>query len=283
MEKVECKECDRAFTSNTGLYNHITHTHLMDSKSYVVKHFGGGFCKECKKPTNFRGLGKGFSNFCSKGCGNTNRSKNPLFVREYSQKSREMASERQKEYWRLNREFMMGRMNDPERLKKLSIAGANSIRHKKQFYIDGIRCESSHEGLFVKMCKIQGHRIVRFCDDSGNLSMHLENDRVVLPDFKLDNVIVDVKAFHHWFERELFSGLEKYKLIVDWCRKRDFIFMFWFRDYGYHLIESFDNVIDKNSLEKFKDKHKNAFSRHWDGFLQNLYVSDKIVYFDETL
>ena len=210
----------------------------------------------------------GFREFCSPKCLNVFKSKDENFLKKisiaqkgkprkkHSEETKNLISENSKKLWQEKREYILEKMNTSERLEKLSKAGVNSYKYKNVGYENNIRFESKHEKIFIEKCIKEDIRIKRFEDDLHNLSIKISSNKWCIPDFRLDDIIIDVKDFHHWFKDELFNGLVKYKLIDKWCKENGFIFMFWFKDYGFHLLDNIIKIKTEKDIHIFKKNYK---------------------------
>ncbi len=268
---VKCLKCSEEYGSYRSLSAHIKREHNQTSELYIIEHFGKGCCKECNNYTNFKNLNIGFREFCSNKCVNVFKSKDEDFLKKISiaqkgkprkkhtDKTKKLLSDISKQLWIDKRDYIMEKMNTPERLEKLSKAGVNSYKYKNVGYYKNIRYESKDEKIFIEKCIKGNIRIKRFEDDLGNLSIKIDSHKWCIPDFKLDNIIIDVKDFHHWFKEELFTGLKKYKLIDKWCKENGFIFMFWFKDYGYQFLDKIIKIKTESDISIFKNDNKNPF------------------------
>ena len=121
---------------------------------------------------------------------------------------------------------------------------------RKITFIESIKCESKAEEKFVKKCKQENIKIERFHHDSEK-SIHLSDGSWKIPDFLLDNVIVEVKDFHPWFKNEIYSGLIKYKKILQWALEHGYIYLFWIPKYGYKTIEKLQEIKNPKDLDIF--------------------------------
>ena len=68
---MECQICHKEFSKAHPMCTHILKTHNMSPKDYFdkyVKNVGDDVCKQCGKPTVFKGFGKGYNQFCSRKC-----------------------------------------------------------------------------------------------------------------------------------------------------------------------------------------------------------------------
>ena len=68
---MECKICHKEMKSALSMCTHLTKSHAMTPKEYFdkyVKNDGDDVCKQCGKPTTFKGFGKGYNKFCSRKC-----------------------------------------------------------------------------------------------------------------------------------------------------------------------------------------------------------------------
>lgn len=172
--------------------------------------------------------------------------------RSWDKTEREKISDNMKNVWAdpIQRAYRLEILRSSEVRSKISKAVSENFFKKHISFVDDIRCESKAEEKFVQMCIQNGNKVVRFHHD-GEKSIKLSDSTWKVPDFLMDNVIVEVKDFHPWFLRELFSGLEKYRKIVKWCRKNDYIFVFWFEKYGYQTYEDLLKIRTPEDLDIF--------------------------------
>lgn len=92
-----CQLCQKVWNSNLSLSKHLRATHDYSMKQYYVKFLGRlGTCVRCGRPTYFLGLDEGFTQTCSKSCGEhklMERLKaNPVAWNEYQTKQAAMWS-----------------------------------------------------------------------------------------------------------------------------------------------------------------------------------------------
>ena len=69
--KLKCKICGQEFTNYCSVTTHTKRKHNIDSKTYYDTYFkldSEGFCKNCKKPVEYRDLQHGYRAFCSRKC-----------------------------------------------------------------------------------------------------------------------------------------------------------------------------------------------------------------------
>jgi hypothetical protein len=185
--------------------------------------------------------------------------------KKHTEKTKKKLSEISKKMWQdeEKRNYILEKLRNPLTIEKLSKAGINSYKSKNVGKLNDIRYESIDEKLFIKKCIKEKINIKRFVDDEGNLSIKITENKWCIPDFVLDNVVVDVKDFHHWFRDELFNdNLYKYNMINSWCNKNGYVFVFWFKNYGYHTLESIMNIKNENELKDFKLKNIDNCSRY---------------------
>jgi hypothetical protein len=268
MEKIICKICNLECISYRKLSEHIRHIHNIKIQEYYDKYLIKTFCKECNGETNFKNINIGYRDFCSVKCLNVNKAKNPIYIKKLSdaqkdkprkkhtEETKKLISENSKKFWQdpFFSEKTLTALRSLEVREKISKSVSQNGYHKNITYVNNIRCESKPEELFVYKCINENIHIERF-NINGEKSIKIK-DNWRLPDFLLDNVIVDVKDFHPWFKKELFSGLIKYKDIVDWCNKNEYIFLFWFEKYGYKTIEDMYKIKNQEDLNLFLKNNK---------------------------
>ena len=71
---MNCNICNIECLTYRSLSAHIKKIHNMTSQQYYDLYYkkdSDGFCINCKKPTQFLSLSKGYRKFCSKICCNT--------------------------------------------------------------------------------------------------------------------------------------------------------------------------------------------------------------------
>jgi very-short-patch-repair endonuclease len=70
-----CKKCGKKILKK-GLGSHLLNNHSLTGKmyydKYIKKDSGNGICLNCNKKTNFKGITKGYSMFCSRKCAQSN-------------------------------------------------------------------------------------------------------------------------------------------------------------------------------------------------------------------
>lgn len=69
--KLKCKICGQEFTNYCSVTTHTKRKHNIDSKTYYDTYFktnNEGFCKNCRKPVEYRDLQHGYREFCSRKC-----------------------------------------------------------------------------------------------------------------------------------------------------------------------------------------------------------------------
>lgn len=268
MEEIVCEICDYKTNTYRGLTNHINWKHPnITTKEYYDKFIGKTYCLVCGHETQYKGLKIGYRQFCSNKCSNSHKAKDINYLKKLSdsQKNipRKKHSECTKKLISLNSKKQW--CNPETRKKHLDALRSDVVRgkisksiceygyHKYISYINGIRCESKTEEKFVQKCINENIKIERFHND-GEKSIKIKNNWR-LPDFLLDNVIIDVKDFHIWFKKELFTGLDKYHNISNWCNQNDYIFLFWFEKYGYKTIEDMLKIKNQDDLNLFIKNH----------------------------
>jgi hypothetical protein len=246
---IICRVCGCNNESFRHFSHHLRKEHKLRARQYYTKYIGEGKCKFCDRKTKFKNLNIGFRKYCSVICLNRDKAENPEYIKKLSEsqkniprkkhteETKQLCRELMKVEWSINREKRLKALQTEEFRKKQSMITASKLHYSKYItYINGIRCESSHERKFVTDNINSDIEISRF-NKLGFNSIKIGN-RWAVPDFIVNNdTIVDVKAFHHWFRKELNDGLTKYKMIETWCINNGFMFKFWFVDYGYLTID----------------------------------------------
>lgn len=70
---TQCKICGE-YLLPLGMASHLQRKHNISGKEYYDTYLGqeqDGFCKICNKPTSFRGIAYGYSDYCSSKCANS--------------------------------------------------------------------------------------------------------------------------------------------------------------------------------------------------------------------
>jgi hypothetical protein len=269
---VICNICNIECNHYKGLSAHIKNVHKLTSLEYHKECYGIGLCDFCNSPTKFKNLNIGFLKSCSVKCSYTKRNTNEDFRKSNSEKqigkpkkkhsdeTKKLISENSKINWIKHRDKYLEIFRSEEHRNKQSENRVKQTNIKTITTINGIRCDSNDEALFIKKCIKENLKVERF-SYNGNPSIKIDN-KTVLPDFLLDNLIIEVKDFHIWFRNELFSGLNKYKSILKWSNEHEFIYMFWFKDYGYIHVSDLLDIKSEEDLKNFKKKNKNSFSSY---------------------
>lgn len=71
---IECKICNRKFTTWNGVGCHVVKTHKVSKEKYYLEYLNKeqGFCKTCGKPTKLLNIAVGFRKFCCVSCSRLN-------------------------------------------------------------------------------------------------------------------------------------------------------------------------------------------------------------------
>jgi hypothetical protein len=77
MASTTCKICKREFKNMNYLSSHVIKTHKISQEYYdkFIKQPAEGVCKICGNPTEYKSIGKGYENCCSRICLNAYRKK----------------------------------------------------------------------------------------------------------------------------------------------------------------------------------------------------------------
>ena len=243
---VNCLVDDTTHENYRKLSVYIRNKFGLKAKEYYDKYIPHDGCLECGNICSFKNINIGYRNYCSVLCLNRYKIKNPLFIqklkesqinipkKKHNEKTKALCREIMLREWSINREKRLLVLNNEETKSKIS-KSVSKIYYKKNItYLNEIRCESKTEEKFVNHCLMNNINVKRF-EFNGEPSIKI-NNRWRVPDFICNNIIIDVKAFHIWFKKEIKDDLIKYKQIEKWCNDNSFTFLFWFDTIGYKTI-----------------------------------------------
>lgn len=262
-----CKICNTEIKNYRLLRYHIEKSHGIKSQEYWDLCFGKHLCPECKKPTVFLDINRGYRTFCSLLCLNRNKAKKPLFLKilsdslkgkphkKHSIYTKNLISENSKLHWKNNREKLLKIFQSPDYRKKASEKTLSKGFVWTKGFIDGIRYDSNLEKSFIEICKENNWRIRRFGEsmygEPKSISLNASKTFWTLPDFVSSEALIEVKDFHPWFKKELFTGLTKYKEVNQWAQKNGYFYIFWFKDIEWVHLHELLNIKDENDLKNF--------------------------------
>jgi endogenous inhibitor of DNA gyrase (YacG/DUF329 family) len=264
---ITCKIDNTEHLDYKHLSRYIKKNYNITSQEYYDKYIGKTFCKNCGKKTSWKNINIGYRDFCSVKCLNRYKVNDPVFLKKlsdsqvgiprkkHSESTKEKCRQIMLDEWKNNREERLRIIQSDEVRSKISKSVSNLDNKRNIEFYNGIRYESKAELKFIKKCLSENISIKRF-NEFGKKSIPLSNKRWSVPDFQLDNVIVEVKDFHIWFCEEILDGLIKYKEINEWCIKHELIFIFWFPNHGYKTISDFDNLNTIKDIRKYERDNK---------------------------
>jgi len=264
---ISCLLCEVSVKNYRYLSHHIRKAHNISAKQYVDTISGIGLCKECGNHTKFKNIQIGYRNFCSVACLNRYKLKDKDYInalsmsqkgiprKKHSEATKRLISKNSKNSWSKNRDKYLSIFRSVEYRAKASKKTSELGHRKITGQINGIYYESEAEKSFIELAFNNNFLVRRFGSSLYGEKPYIDlGNRCVIPDFVSSELMVEVKDFHHWFRKELFSGLEKYKKISEWGRDHDYFFIFWFKKYGFIHLEELLYIKDDNDLKKFKNE-----------------------------